>query len=294
MAITQKSSSLCTVRLDRLRFSAEPRGGPKVPAIEGFRVLQDFRARPQGRIPTYARVKKLRSGTTSCQIVIQYKPQQGWLPPYILTIVGDDNVGITPEVLAAVRTSYYVRKLSLVELALDFDPSAGVDREYVLRHGVFGKTRRRTDRGGPENLRYGSRSSPKIVRCYAKTGIEKYRVELEIHGALLRKMGIIDIPDLYLIASKALPKHVRVVGIRWRKLEAYLLRRFGTSGRTVLAETRRIRDEISLRDAMVFLSAKGVMNPHRFLRPLRLNEEIKSALRLWAKRFYTQEELPVK
>jgi hypothetical protein len=265
-----------------------------VPAIEGFSVLQDFRARPQGKIPTYARVRKLRSETTSCAIVVHHKPQQPWLPPCTVTAIGDDKLGITPDEVKRVAAQFRNCKLSLVELALDFDPSTGVDREFVLRHGTFGKTRLRVDRGGPENLRYGSRSSPKLVRCYQKNSLGAFRIELELHSALLRKTGVTKVQDLYLIASKLFPKHVRMVGVRWNKLEAHLQRRFGNSGRTVLAETRRIRDAVSLRDAMRFLSGKGVANPWRFLRPLRLNALVKSALRRWAKKFYVNEELSVK
>jgi hypothetical protein len=209
-------------------------------------------------------------------------------------VVGDDELGTTPEEVQKITQQFRDRRLSLVELALDYDLDSGVNQEHVMRHWVFGKTRRRTDRGGPGTLRFGSRTSPMMVRCYEKAKIGKYRVELEIHGALLRKMGISDISNLYLIASKAFPKHVRVVGIRWRKLEAYLLRRFGTSGRTVLAETRRIRDEVSLRDAMRFLSGKGVANAYRFFRPLSINDQIKSALKSWAERSYVPEELPAK
>jgi hypothetical protein len=295
VAITQKSSSPCTVRLDRLRFSAEPRRRTKASTIKGFVVAQDFRVKPQGKLPTYSRVRKLRSRTTSSSVVVQYKAQQPWLRPCAVTVIGDDTLGITPEELERIAEQFCNCKLSLVELALDFDPSTGVDRDDVLHHWLFGKARRRADRGGPGSLRFGSRSSPKIVRCYAKSEIGNFRVELEIHGALLRGMGITDIPNLYLVASKVSPKHVRVVGVRWKTLAAHLNRRFGSKGSAMLDETRRRRDELSLRDALRFLSEQGVPNPHRFLKPLRLNDEIKVALRRWSKKFYTLVgELPTK
>ena len=288
-----KDDRECTVRLDRIRFGAVARNGSRIASIPGFKATKDVRVKRQGAIATYERITVFRSDTSKCRVVVQHKPLRKWLPPCTVTITGDDTTGITPEELWGVCEQCHPRKPSLVELAFDFELNAGVDRRYVLRHGVFGKTRRRVDRGGPEDLRYGSRSSPKLVRCYQKNSIDAYRIELEIHSALLRKMEVTKVEDLYLIAS-IFPKHVRMVSIRWNKLEAHLLRRFKGSGGAVLTETRRIRDEVSLRAAMRFLSAKRVMNPHRFLLPLRVNDQIKGALRRWAKRFYVQEELAVK
>ena len=63
---------------------------------------------------------------------------------------------------------------------MDFPEDSGVDEEFVLRFGKFGNARRRKDRGGPGTLRYGSRTSPKMVRCYLKKSLDSYRVELEL------------------------------------------------------------------------------------------------------------------
>lgn len=280
--------------MDRIRFGAIARNGSRIASIPGFKAVKDVRVKRQGVIATYERITVFRSLTNSCQVVVQYKRLRRWLAPCTVTIIGDDTTGITPKELWCVCAQCHPRKPSLVELAFDFNLKVGADRRYVLRYGVFGKTRRRVDRGGPEHLRYGSRSSPKLVRCYRKSNIDADRIELEIHSALLRKMEVAKVHDLHLIASKLFPRHIRIVGVRWRELEAHLLRRFGNSGTTVLAETRRIRDEVSLRDAMRLLSGKGVVNPHRFLRPLRVNEQIKAALRVWAERFYWEQELPTK
>jgi len=280
--------------MDRVRFGAVARDGSRIASIPGFKATKDVRVKRQGAIATYGRITVFRSLTNTCQVIVQHKPLRKWLSPCTVTIIGDDTTGIAPGQLWSVCAQCHPRKPSLVELALDFNLNVGVDCPYVLRHGVFGKTRRRVDRGGPQSLRYGSRSAPKLVRCYQKNSLGAFRVELELHSALLRKTRVTRVQDLSLIASKLSPKHVRMVGVCWNKLEAHLQRRFGNSARAALAETRRLRDEVSLRDAMRFLSGKGVMNPHRFLRPLRVNDQIKSALRRWAKRFYTPEELPVK
>jgi hypothetical protein len=46
----------CTGRLDRVRFSAE-RDGPKDSGNRRVQGLEDFRAKPQGKIATYSRVR---------------------------------------------------------------------------------------------------------------------------------------------------------------------------------------------------------------------------------------------
>jgi len=282
-------------RLDRLKLQAEKRSGTRLPAIQGFRVVRDSRVKPQGKVPTYARVRALESRTTGCRIFVQYQRRRGWLASFFITIIGDDKLGITPEDIVSVRAGYRLQLPSLVELALDFCPTSRVDRVYVLKHGRFGKSRLRTDRGGAGGLRFGSRGSPKMVRAYAKQTVGRFRVELELHAAFLRRFSINDCEQLYLVASYLLPGHVRFVGFRWTKLEFYLLRRFGAAGRVILAESRRLRDEGSLRQAVRFLSAKGVSNPHRFFLPLRINRNIRQALREWAVRFYTlAEDFPLK
>jgi hypothetical protein len=85
------------------------------------------------------------------------------------------------------------------------------------------------------------------------------------------------------------------VGFRWEKLARYLAQRFGSQGANIIEETRRRRNERSLSAAIRFLSAKDVPNAHRFLRPLKINNEIRFALRSWAERFVTLvPELPTK
>ena len=278
----------CTPRLDRIRFSAAPRRGPEIPAIKGFRVLQDFRPKPQGKIASYARVKKLLSETTSCAITIQYKPLQPWLNACIVTAIGDDALGITPEEVERIAGGFRNIQLCLVELALDFDRELGIDRQYVRRFARFGKSRQRDDRGGPEQVRFGSRGSTKVVRCYEKKQLNAYRVELELHRGLLRKFGINNCQDLYLVASKVWPSHVEFVGVRWGRLARALARRFEAKGVDILQETRRRRDELSLRDALQFLVERGVPNPHRFLKELEINADVRAALRRWAELFYKQ------
>jgi hypothetical protein len=265
----------------------------KLLPIDGFRVVRDIRMVGKGE--NYGRIRQFRSRTTSSSVTVQYKPHYPWLRPHSVTTIGDDQAGISADEVELIVAQFSSCRPSMFELAIDFDLDTGVDRAFILRHGVFGKTQWRSDRGGGESLRYGSRRSPKLVRCYLKEALGCYRVELEIHSALLRSLGVNDVRQIYLIASMVYLKHIRFVGVRWKKLRSSLLRKFGGDGRTILAEARRVRDENSLGQSMRFLKGRGVSNPNRFLFPLKINRTVRQALRKWAYNFATlTPELPTR
>jgi hypothetical protein len=278
----------CVARLDRLILTVRNAG--EVPAIKGYRVVKDTRVRRQGAISTYERVRELRSADADAdaQMFIQYQPLQGFLPDQRVTMVGDDELGITPEEIDdIIRVNFRAHKISLAELALDFTEASGVDENFVRRFGKFGNTRRRKDRGGPDTLRYGSRTSPKLVRCYRKKSLDSYRVELEIHSALLRKYAITNAGQLYAIAYKLASRHVRFVRVDWDKLAPALQRRFGAGSAEILTESRR-RADVSLGSATRYLG-KRLPNVHRYFKPLRINRDVRTALKRWAEEFYPLE-----
>jgi hypothetical protein len=282
------NQSGCRVRLDRLIVNAVGERSSTLPEIDGFHLATDFRPRPQGRIATYARVRSLRSATSSSRIFIQHKPQQPWLKPWRIKLEGDDERGLTPREVGSVIAHCINHKVSLAEVAVDFDSTVGVDMKFVMRHGKFGKSQRRTGEGWTEYLRYGSRGSAKMVRCYPKKQLDCYRTELEIHSGLLRKQRISRVRDLSTLVARLFPAHIQFVAIRWKKLTPYLIRKFGSDGERICDETRR-RAEVSLGRATRYLSAKGVPNPHRFLGPLRINRVVRAALRRWAERFSPEQ-----
>jgi hypothetical protein len=280
-----KEQAPCRVRLDRLIFGATGRMPSELPKIAGFRVVGDFRPHRQGKIAAYGRVRKFRGVGSFSLIVLQYAPLLPWLKyPWRITIIGDDWSGVTPEDIEAVIVHCASHQISLAELAFDFAPGAGVDREFVLRHGVFGKSRRQPNLPGRDYLRYGTRTSPKLVRCYPKGQLNRYRVELEIHSQLLRRHSVSRLQHLGSFASQLCPNHVRFVDFNWNTLRCHLARRFGPAGRGIYEDTRRRADR-SLRLATHYLSDRGVPNTRRFLLPLRIDSEIQSALSNWALRF---------
>ena len=273
----EAKAPICSIKLDRLIFTAQARQGDRIASINGYETVADFRPRPQGKTPSYSRVRKFRCTHDNSHVDVQYRPARPWCRPLRIKLTADDRTGITPTQVQAVLGSCLDQRPSLVELAFDFPFQSGVDDEYVRQHARFGKSRLRQDRGGTGQLRYGSRSSPKLVRCYWKRNLRCYRVELELHSALLRKIGLIDVHEwgrLY----RLVPSHLSFEAISWRKLGRHLRRKFGQHDDALLQETRR-RAENSLASAMRFLRRKGILNPHRFLYALRVNEEVKVAMR---------------
>lgn len=281
----------CELRLDRIVLGVNG-DGPRceLPAIKGFKTVKDTRVRPQGATHNYGRVRRLDSTTDAASATIQYKKRAPFLRDARVTAIADDRLGLGPDQLNNVSFGWQSHAISLVELAFDFHPEVPVDREYVLRHARFGKSRRRIDHGGPEALRFGTRSSHKLVRTYYKKEIRRFRVELEIHAPLLRKFGIRQVRDLPLIVTKLWPTHICFQIIQWRKLEAHLARRYGLKKGRRLCEEARARAERSLQRAMRFLS-RYVHNPHRFLRPSKINRHIHDALERWARRFGYDAEI---
>jgi hypothetical protein len=172
----------------------------------------------------------------------------------------------------------------LAELAIDFGPRSDVDGAFVRRHALFGKSRRRTDRGGPGQLRYGSRKSGKLVRCYWKSQVNAFRVELEIHSQLLKRHRIEVAEDLAGVIDVIRPKHLRFVRLDWKRLEAHLERRFSPKHQWRIRKARALASR-SLQKTFRFLRGQGVHNVHRFTREMRINRAVENALFRWSEDF---------
>jgi hypothetical protein len=269
----------CEVRLDRLVACGHGRVDSVLPEIHGFRVDKDFRPRLQGRIKTYGRVRRYLSCTSSSQVVVQYQRLCPWLKPRRITLIADDELGLTPQEIESALADCLDHRVSLFELALDFDVDAGVDEKFVRKYGRFGKSRLTRGRAG--QFRFGSRASPKMVRFYWKENINRFRVEVEAHSALLRKYSVSHVSDLGTLAVKMFPAHIKFFRIRWDKLQPYLTGKFGSDGVHICDEVRR-RSEYSIGRALRYLAQNGVPNPHRFLASLKINRDVRAALQRWA------------
>ena len=273
-----------TVRLDRLTIrTIVPHPGPPR-SIKGFRLAADTRVRSQTNVTTYKRVRTFHGITSGTKVYWQHQPNCCWLAPGRVTLVGTDETGLTPKEIARIFKSCSIDSPALVELAFDFGPKSGVNSGFVKRYGVFGKSRRRRNRGGVGQLRFGARRSGKLVRCYWKDTLKSYRVELEMHWPLLKKHGIVSIKQLSELPEIVQPQHLQFVTLRWKALKRLLIQRFGTDATQHLQETKQ-RWRSSLKHAERYLSHCGVMNVHRYRKPLLINRKIRNALKRWAYNF---------
>jgi len=132
-------------------------------------------------------------------------------------------------------------------------------------------------------LCYGSRKADKFVRCYFKDELKMFRVEVELHSSLLRQHDISTLDDFICLPEIIHPKHLQFVDLDWERLKGYLTRNFGDEGNRINAGAAK--RGASLQRLRRYLGRKGVVNVHRFLVPLALNDEIGKALNKWARHF---------
>ncbi len=189
--------SLVSVTLDRVQIGAQPIGtNERPPKLDGFRGVSDSFVRSQTTIRTWERLRRLVSNSSGAQVSWRYRPQVPWLPPWKITVIAGHGMGISNQDLEPILANCKAYRFLLVEIAFDFKLGAKVDRDFVRQHALFGRSRRRIDRGGPGQLRYGSRKSAKLVRCYFKPEVSAYRVELELHSQFLKAHSISKFEDL--------------------------------------------------------------------------------------------------
>jgi hypothetical protein len=284
----------CVARADRLRWDSWSKRGALVPKVKGFKTVRDIRLRwRSGKPPIYARVRELLSKHSATKAFWQYARRKAWVKQWRVTLTADDKTGITARDAWSFFKHFRFVGFLLFELALDFAPESGVDEDFVRQHAKFGKSRFRTDRGGPGQLRFGSRFSGKLVRCYEKESVNAYRVEIELHSPLLPKRSrdnfheLVETrwPEIAEAGFSIVPKHCQFVSLRFRALGRHLRKRFGERGDVVLERTRA-RSADSIHSALVYLRSQGVHNPHRFLRPMKeLNAAIERAIDEWSTDF---------
>jgi len=273
-----KPAAVCTVLVHRVQAIART-WNSEVPQLPGFRVFRDSFVRQQTAIRTYARVRNFKNPHTGTTVDAQYWARPPWLEPVKLTIIPRPPQGLRRAELGAICGQFTRARLLTVELALNFSDDGEVDRAFVLRHGLFGRSRL-VEGSAFGDLRFGTRHSATMVRCYEKPEMKCYRVELELHSWWLRENQLAKPEDVSELASLLLPGRLQFVRIDWDALSEYLSRK-GLPAETIIREARSRAK--SLGRALGYLrSDVGLCNVHRFLRPLRINSTIEQQLRAWA------------
>jgi hypothetical protein len=277
----KRNNQICTVLLDRMQFVVRT-WTRKVPHITGFEVCRDSFVRPQTAIRTYGRVRNLKNLKTGTEIYAQYWAEQPWLEPVKLTAVGDDSRGLQRAELETICGQFRWTRLLTVELALDFGEASEVDRSFVLRHGIFGRSQLVRGRFF-KDLRYGTRHSGTMVRAYKKPETGCFRVEVELHSAWLRKNKLNTSEDLSRLSDLLIPDRLCFVEIDWEFLSAHLSKK-GLPAKALIKRAQSKAD--SLGRVLSFLRHEvGLSNVRRFVRPLEINKPIQRQLRAWAERW---------
>jgi hypothetical protein len=271
---------ICTVLADRGQFVART-WDKEIPELEGFQTCWDTFVRRQTPIQTYRRVRSLKNSKTKTKVFIQYSRVPPWLEPVKVTVVSGNPEGLQRAELERICEPFRWTRLLTLELAFDFSSDSGIDRAFVLRHGIFGKSR--LVRGRPYNsLRFGTHHSPTLVRAYDKPETASYRIEIQLHSPWLRKYRVTSACDLPKLARLLCPARIQFVEIDWNRL-ALCLRRADPSG---VSLNRARKYEPSIHRLLAFLrSEAGLVNVHRFLLPLRINHLIRHKLENWAQQW---------
>ncbi len=131
------------VRLDRVQVLSWAPRGRRPPQLEGYKIVRDCFVRRQTTTATYARSRQYQSLTDDTKIFWQYQRLKGWLKPWKVTMVADDETGLSYEQIQGVLKHCRYHRFLTIEIAVDFCPSAGINKKFVRQHGVFGKSHRR-------------------------------------------------------------------------------------------------------------------------------------------------------
>jgi hypothetical protein len=279
----EQFSSTDSVRagLDRAQFGAKLSQG-RVPLVAGFDVQHDRFVHSQTTIRSYRRLRTLLSSRTAATVGIQYDTPCRWLPPVKVTLNAPRAGEIKRSELDAIFAAFTNPELLLIEVAFDCTPKSGIDRTFVRKHALFGKSRAI---GGNfySTLHYGARRSDKFVRAYDKPELNCYRVELELHSTWLRSRGLLRPNDLCKLPHELL-SHIAFVRLNIDRLDSFLGRRNGGSAGAIVEQV--LARSHSLHRTMKFLRGQaGVHNAHRFLDLLDINQQIKRSLRAWSSRW---------
>jgi len=160
-----------------------------------------------------------------------------------------------------------------------------VNAKFIRQHVRCGKSRMRPNRRFPKAVWFGAPSSERFLRCYPKPPVLGFRIELQLNRAAIQKYGLDDL-KLWTRLPEVVRKYVAFYRMDWKRLTVYVRRHFRRDPSVVLEKARSLRGNLG--DLLRFLRRSSVNNPGRFLVPMRVNDEIAQALRIWKRRWETE------
>lgn len=267
----------CKVLLDRVQFLAGIyRDRP--PEITRFAVTKDSFFRPQAKKQARRRLRVYKNSKTETTVNVAYDRVLPWLREAKVTVIPNDSDGVSREELEQIFKAFEEPELSLVEVAFDFPAGSGVNREYVWRHCLFGRSEAVEGRIQGD-FRSGTRHSQTMVRGYHKEFIG-YRIELELHRSWLVKKGLKTPADIVQLSTLLIPDRMQFVKVDWDKLSVHLAKK-GLHIDAIINHASVLLER-SLDDVLWFLGHDvGLSNVWRFLQPLEINHEIQQRLQAW-------------
>jgi hypothetical protein len=271
--------------LDRLRFVFE---GDPAPALQKLKHLRAGRSvfprrSNQGAFLPYAHVQWFDDRESGMKVCAESNRQGGWLAPYSVTLVADDQTGLLPAEVFGILEVLPPGRMTLVELALDFSPLTNVSRDFIRRYGLFGKSHR--DRSGTNYAGdwWGARRAWKRIKSYFKDAVCAHRLEFMLRLRFLRHHGIHDVFDLGRLADLLPVDHLLFARLDSRRLIERLRGSGMSAAKTMDTLKRVVEMEGDLCAALTFLRRDmQLKNARRLLAPLAENNLVLQALREWA------------
>ncbi len=273
----------CVVILDLLRYTMEENPIPSFMGLPGFQSLQNTRIKqpPHDEFQGYGRAHWFKRFGCEMKFCVELEPREPWLAPFSVTMFADDNKGLLPEEVFALRELMLGAKLTVAEVAIDFSLVTEVNRGFVRRHGVFGKSRRDISNKNPKGDWWGAKGSGKRLKSYQKDVNASHRLEFRMRRRFMEPNGIDDVFDFPKFVDLLPGHHILFARLDEKKLERQLRRT-----RTV-TETARISKQVSatkggLTEQLAYLRQQaGLKNTRRLLEPLRINGAIRDAFNAW-------------
>jgi hypothetical protein len=265
----------CVCKFDRVVLTTGKLSWKAILGIPGYI--------PQDPNPLWKRdyrfARRIRGTGSIREVVIESEPTASWFAPFRITIIPRDETGLRYEDVCLLLEVLPGVELKVLEVAWDFPSDCEVDLDYVRRFGLFGSTWLEPG-SNPYHDKWGNVGS-KIVRAYFKWNTFQFRIELELHVRLLRKLGIGDVFDFQKLVAALVPHHIDFSQLD----EGKLVRALDLSGlrldlrRSVLTRVRQIARG-SLWAARRYLHQEAhLKNTKRLLVPVTdMNQVVRAAL----------------
>ncbi|HXP78853.1 MAG TPA: hypothetical protein VN976_03025 [Verrucomicrobiae bacterium] len=280
----------CAVILDLLRYTMKENPIPAFMELPGFQSLQNTKIKrpPLDEFQGYGRAHWFKRYGSEMKFCVELEPREPYLAPYSVSLFADDNTGLLPEEVLALRELMPGAKLTLAEVAIDFVLAGKVNRAFVRRHGVFGKSRRDISNRNPQVDRWGTKKSGKCIKSYEKFGNAAYRVEARMRRRFMEPAGIVDVYDFPKFGDLLPGHHILFAQIDESKLIRELWRT-RTATETVQIVKQVFALKGGLTEQLAYLRQHaGLKNTRRLLRPHRINRSIWDAFNAWGAQWPTK------